>query len=300
VNATPLMILSGAAGGLGLALMIVALVPSRPLLGDTLQRLSGEDRLRDHAATAGYPGSGPLEERLGPRLVPYVRPLLVWRMPTADLRMLGRGTDAYLARKATYAVVGLLFPAAMLALVSTLVTPLPVFVPVLVSLAFGAFGWYAVDVEVAEAATRARGEFRAGVEAYFRLVAQARVSGAGPSEALELACADGNGWVFRRIRDRVLSAPLEGISAWDALSDLAAEMRIGELDDLGRIMAAASDEGQRVYDALSSKADALEDAATAAELEEANQRSEKLSMPVSLMALAFFIVVLVPALLSVK
>src|SRR4051794_29916757 len=100
VNATPLMILSGALGGLGLALLIVALVPSRPLLGDTLQRLSGEDRLREHAATAAYPGSGPLEERLGPRLVPYVRPLLVWRMPVTDLRMLGRSTDAYLARKA--------------------------------------------------------------------------------------------------------------------------------------------------------------------------------------------------------
>ncbi|MFD2400004.1 type II secretion system F family protein [Prauserella oleivorans] len=144
-----------------------------------------------------------------------------------------------------------------------------------------------------DAATR-REEFRSAVIAYLDLVAQERMAGRAAAQALSEAADVFDGWAFTRIRGTLAHAQRAGHLPWEALTRLADRMSSPELADVADIASTAAD-GAAVHATLTAKATGLRRAALATEKAAANTRSQRLTLPVTLLLLGFLLLVLYPA-----
>jgi len=147
---------------------------------------------------------------------------------------------------------------------------------------------------VREQARTAREEFRRAVGAYLNLIAQQRTAGASPTQAMTEAAAIADGWQFVRIRVALEHGRRRGITPWDSLRQLADRLGSTELGELADVMASAS-HGSAVATTLSSQAAALRTAAIAADQADANEVSERMIYPVTLLGLGFLLLLVYPA-----
>jgi type II secretory pathway component PulF len=129
------------------------------------------------------------------------------------------------------------------------------------------------------------------------LVALERKSGgSGIRQALENAARVGDSWPFRRIADALTRSRLAGISAWDALSELAAELNLPDLDEFADLMRLAGEESTQVYDSLRARSRELRAAQLTTELAKANAADERMAFPIVAMTVIFTMIVIAPAL----
>lgn len=296
--ANPLAVLAGVVCGLGVLLAVTAVLPVRPDLRAALAHLAAqpapvsplsvggaEERLRGWEYTTG----AWLARRL-------LRPAGGLRVPTADLAILSRPVEVFLAQKLAMGLLGLALPAALFALLGMLGLHLPITLPVAAGLVFAAVLSFAPDLVVRAAGKEARDEFRHAVAAYLNLVALERAADGGPTESLERAATVAHGWAFARIAEALTRARIAGLTSWTALSQLAEKLGVGELADLADIVALAGGEGAAIYDTLLGKATSMRRAATAADEARANARSEQMTLPAVLLFLGFLILLVYPAL----
>jgi len=289
-----LSILAGCLVGLGVALIVWRLAPAHPHLGAALDRLAPQRGTLDFTPIAAATS---LQDRLG-LWVQRTLPVTSWgKTPTRELALLRIPVHRYYGEKALYFVVGLLFPT-LAALVLSLVgfTP-PVLVPLAGSLALGVGLSFLPDYNARTGARAARDEFTRALGAYLDLVALERHGGAGTTQALETAADVGDSWVFQRLREELARARWSGIAPWDGLSELADELGLPELGDLAGIMRLSGEEGATVYATLRARAAALRTALLTDEQARANAAGEKLSVPVSLLALIFLLLLAMPSVL---
>lgn len=296
--ADPLAVLAGVACGLGIFLTVAAILPARPDLRSALAHLAaqpvptaplsfggGEERPDGWEYTTG--------RWLAARLL---RPAGGLRVPTADLAILGRPVEVFLAQKLSMGLLGLALPATLYAVFGLLGLHLPIALPVATGLVFAGGLSLAPDVVVRAAGKEARDEFRHAVAAYLNLVALERAADGGPTESLERAATVARGWAFTRIADTLASARIAGLTPWVALSQLAERLGVTELADLADIVSLAGGEGAAIYDTLLGKATSMRRAATAADEARANSRSEQMTLPTVLLFLGFLILLVYPAL----
>jgi Flp pilus assembly protein TadB len=176
--------------------------------------------------------------------------------------------------------------------------PLPVTVPVVVTLAAMVAGWLLPDLHVKQDAAKARAEFSRAHGSYTDLVALERSAGGSAArQALENAAEIGDSWPFRRIRDELARSRFSGEPPWDAIHQLADELGLPTLDDVADIMRLAGAEGTQVYDTLRARSTALRSALLAAEQTKANALSGHMAIPTTLMAIVFCITIVTPAVL---
>ena len=119
------VVLAGVCAGLGCFLLIRELIPAPPRLDAALARLAA-DATAEPSARASH--------RLARRVVASVPWLPV---PSADLRLLGRDTETWVASKVALGLLGLAVPAALSALLALGGVRCGWTVPVAVSLAMG-------------------------------------------------------------------------------------------------------------------------------------------------------------------
>jgi hypothetical protein len=286
---------SGALAGLGLFLLVRALlVVEQPRLADALARLDGRAQL--HVSTpetqdrwariAGRGGAW-----LGARL-----PGMGVRAPGQALALIGWTPEGYAVRKVGLAVFGAALVPVLTAVLGVTGVRLPVVVPLAGSLALAGVLFLVVDLVVRDQAAEARAQMRRALCSYLDLVSLRRDASEGPTIALERAAALGEGWVFRRITDALLSARLAGAQPWDGLRRLAEDTGVGELADVADIAAVAAVEGAAIAPTLRARASSLRVQLLAEEEAAANTASEKLSAPVALLSIAFLLLFLYPAL----
>lgn len=296
--ADPLSVLAGVICGLGVFLAATAVLPARPELRSALAHLSAAPA---PAPTLSLTGA---EQRisgweyatgrwLAARLL---RPAGGLRVPIADLAILNRPVEVFLAQKLAMGLLGLALPAAAFAVLGLLGLHLPITLPILVGLAVAGLLSFAPDLVVRAAGKEARDEFRHAVAAYLNLVALERAADGGPTESLERAATVASGWAFTRIADALAHARIAGLAPWTALSELADRLGASELADLADIVALAGGEGAAIYDTLLGKATSMRRAATAADEARANARSEQMTLPTVLLFLGFLILLVYPAL----
>lgn len=286
--------LPGVAFGLALACAVAAFAQPAPIrLSAALARLNARDQMSDDPDT-----------RLG-RYERWLVPLAVraarssnrwWGLPTRDLDACGLSPTRYLGRRIAWAGSSAALAAVLWLVLAAGGVGLAAGVLVF-AVALGAIAGSAVPVlELAETARKRRDEFRRSIAAYLDLVAQERASGAAAGPALIEAARVADSWPFRSVHAALLRAEHAGDTPWEALVRLAARMGVPELGDVADIAAAAAD-GAAVYSALTTKARGLRHATLAADRADANSRSQRLALSVTLLLIGFVLLAFYPALI---
>jgi Flp pilus assembly protein TadB len=268
--------------GLGCWLVVSELVPAAPDLLAAIRRL-------DSGGSLGRPAAWPARrsDRSGaaPRWLP---------VPSADLRLLGQDPSGWLAKKIAYGVLGLALAPVLSALLVLGGRPVPWLLSAGASVALGTLMFCLPDVVTRVNATERRADFRHALTSYLDLVALERGAGAAPTEALEAASAIGGGWAFERIRGALDQARKASVPPWDGLSALAAEIGVAELTDVAEIAGVAGQEGARILDTLTARAESMRAQALTAMKARAAARSTTMVLPIALLAGGFLVLLIFP------
>jgi len=290
-----LALASGALITLGLVIAVWRLVPAAPDLGDVVERLSPSHGRRQRAA-AEVPVTGG-KERLGLWALRHL-PAGMWgRIPTRELALLRLSLLRFYGEKITFALLGLVFPSLLVLVVGLFGFQLPLVIPVAASLALAVGGWFLPNYNVRDDAKRGRLEFHRALGAYVDLVALERNAGSGPRQAMEVAAGIGHSWVFRRVGEELARSRWSGQAPWDALTTLADDLGVPELGDLADIMRLSGEEGAQVYATLRARSTALRTALLTNAQGKANEVSERMVVPGSLLGVVFIALLVTPPLL---
>lgn len=290
-----LALASGALITLGLVLAVWRLVPAAPDLGNVVERLSPTYGRRRRGAV-DVPVTGG-KERVGLWAMRNL-PGGVWgRVPNRELALLRISLPRYYGEKITFALLGLVFPSVLVLVVRLFGFQVPVVVPVAASLALAGALWFLPNLNVRDDAKRGRLEFHRALGAYVDLVALERNSGSGPRQAMEAAAGIGHSWVFHRVGEELARSRWSGQAPWDALTTLADEVGVPELADLADIMRLSGEEGAQVYATLRARSTALRTALLTNAQGKANELSERMVVPGSLLGVVFIALLVTPPLL---
>ncbi|GII52803.1 hypothetical protein Pth03_11920 [Planotetraspora thailandica] len=279
-----LVLASGALIGLGASLAVAVVFPAPPALAPAMERLrSGASRRASESD---------LRTRAAQRLA---RTVVGARVPRADLALLGKTAEDYLAQKGMMLLLGAAGPVVFWAWCALLGVVLPWTVSWGACLAFAVAVFFAPDASVRGQAAEARKAFRQAIVAYLDLVALARAAGAGPADALESAAKVGGGWTFRRLGLALDPARRGTGSAWDELTKLSEEVGVPELADLASIAGLAGTRGASILDTLMAKAQSLREVELSAEVSRARSRTETMTVPMALSVIGFLLLLGYPA-----
>lgn len=293
-----LALAAGALIGLGIALLVWRLAPAQPDLTDVLTRLSPQ---RPHtsadAEASGRPGDG--RERVGLWAIKTLPAALWARTPVRELAILRIPLARFYGDKILYAMVGLAIPPFLGAFFALIGLGVPVVIPGVGTLALAVVMFLLPDHNVRDDAKKARAEFARALSAYIELVALERGSGSGSRQAMEVAAAVGDSWVFRRLEEELARSRWSGQAPWDALHALADELGLPELDDFADIMRLSGEQGAQIYGNLRARAASMRSATLNAELAKANEVGERMTIPMSLLGVIFLAILVAPSLLRV-
>lgn len=287
---------AGALVGLGVAFLMWRLAPADPDLEEALARLS-PNRTRTH--TPSSQTATDRRERLGLWGMKTL-PAGAWgKVPTKELAILRVPLSRFYGEKVLFALLGAVGPPLLVTLFNVMGLGLPLVVPVIGSLAAAVLLFFLPNYNARDDAKKARVEFSRALGAYIDLVALERNSGAGPRQAMEVAAGVGDSWVFRRLGEELARTRWSGVTPWEALHNLAAELGLPELDDLADIMRLSGEEGAQIYSNLRARSAGMRTAMLNAEKATANEIGERMSIPMSMLGVIFLAILVTPSLLRV-
>lgn len=299
ITGLQLALAGGGLVGLGLAIALWRLAPAHPDLDDVLTRTAPQrvTYRREGPAEAGTEVLT-AQERLGLWSMRHLPARLLSGVPRQELALLQIPVQQHYGRKAAQALGGLLAPPVLTLLAAALGTSVPVAFPVLGSIVLAFLLFKTPDAEVMARAKRARIEFTRALGAYVDLVALERNAGSGPRQAMEVAAGIGDSWVFLRLREELARSRWNQEAPWDALQALSVELGLPELEDFADIMRLSS-EGAQVYSNLRARSASMRAAMLNDELAKANETSERLGIPRTLLGITTLALFAAPALLSI-
>ncbi|MEU4571933.1 type II secretion system protein [Nonomuraea sp. NPDC023979] len=295
-------VLAGGVAGLGLFVLLRALFPARPGL---VARLLALDAVREDAESPRIQLVLPDEEvsafrrGLGLRLV-RLYGARGWEVRSirADLALVGRSFEGFLATKALLAVSGLLaFPVLFgwLVLMGWGASPaIPFWVALIAAVVF----FFLPDLQIRRDAAARRRDFRHVVGAFLDLVSMNLAGGRGVPEALMMAVSvsgEQPNWAIGRIRDALSGARIVGITPWQALGQLGEEINIDELRDLSAALGLVADDGAKVRASLTARAATLRRRELAEIEGRAGERSQSMLVAQLLLCAGFVIFLSFPA-----
>lgn len=292
MTALQLELLAGAAIALGVLLIARALAPGTPDLGSAFAAMAPAP------ATTG-PGPADLQSRVGLWAGARLPALARSRVPDADFAILAVNPITHTGRKLLAGVYGLAFPMLANTALAAAGMPLPWPVPAAAGLATAALFYTIPDGALRDRAARARLDFARALVSYIDLVGLERRAGAGTAAAMESAAATADNWVFLRLRTALGTARYAGVSPWDSLSLLAADIGVPQLDDVANIMRLAGEESTSVADALTARSEALRNQLAEDEHAAANAAGERMWIPGSLLVVIYLVLLAGPGVIRV-
>jgi len=295
VSPLQLAVLGGMITAAGLVLGVAAVRPGAPKLSLVLAQLNHGAPIE--AAGSGSQGAGG-RAPWGRALLPAPVVALAQRYLGAasqDLSILGMSRAELAGRTAGLAIVGLLGPSVLYAVLLVAGLDVPALLPAVVSVGLGALGWVIPSRQVGDRAARARQEFLAALTAFLALVGLERAARGSPTEALEEASRISGAWPFVMIHAELLRAELAGAPPWDGLRELGGRIGVDQLTNLADIVASAAD-GAAVFETLLAEARNLRNAELTDQQAKAGVAGEQRTLPAIVIATGFIMLVLYPAL----
>ncbi|USQ77784.1 type II secretion system F family protein [Ornithinimicrobium cryptoxanthini] len=291
-----ILIAAGSLVGLGVALILFQLVPTQPDLGQALSRLSpaGARQTQARQLPAGTAnGSEDVRDVLG-SWAERVLPAALWgKVKAPDLAVLGISPARLYGEKILYAFLGLLAGPILSAAVMFSFS-IPFYLPVIATLILAAGLWFIPTYNVRTDAADARVAFARSLGAFVDLVTLEMAAGSGPRQAMEAAATVGDSWVFRRLREELARTRWSGITPWDALRGLGEEIDMPDLHELADIMRLSGEDGAAIYPQLKARATSMRAAILSAQKSKANETSEAMTLPMTLLALIFLLILITP------
>jgi tight adherence protein C len=286
----------GALAGLGLFLLIVALVPRRLSLA---RRIAALDEVRSPVSRAVRQVVDERESELSRRLGRTLAAFCAeqgWQFPSlrANLSLIGKSFENYLATKVLLALLGLLAGPVVLLAVSAAGFRVSLILPVWFGAALAAVFFFLPDLEVRQKAEARRRDFRHAIGAFLDLVSMNLSGGRGVPEALMAASEIGSGWALWRIRDALANARISGQTPWQALGMLGDEVRVGELRDLAAALGLVADDGAKVRESLGARAASLRRRELADLEGQAGEKSQSMLVAQMLLCAGFLIFLTYP------
>jgi tight adherence protein C len=286
-------VLAGALAGAGLFLFLLALLPRRPSLARQVATFDGP-HLPPPRAGAGR-RDGRVSRRLGRALAAFCAEQ-GWEFPSlrANLSIVGRSFENFLATKVLLGLFGLLLGPLLLVLFGLAGVRIPVVVPVWLGLAVGGAFFFLPDLEVKQQADARRRDFRHAIGAFLDLVSMNLSGGRGVPEALMAASEIGYGWALWRLRDALANARITGQTPWQALGALGEEVRVDELRDLAAALGLVADDGAKVRESLTARAASLRRRELADLEGQAGEKSQSMLVAQMLLCAGFLIFLTYP------
>ncbi|WP_329336028.1 type II secretion system F family protein [Streptomyces sp. NBC_00663] len=294
----------GAVIGLGIYVLVRALMPSKRSAVAQVARI---DAMRargaayESARTSADQGRiGSLRADVGLRVAEfYMQQGWELRSLRADLAVLDRGWEKFLATKVLLGVAGLFFGPFLFAVAWTLSLGSSPIIPVWLALTFGAIFFFLPDLEVRRDAAEKRRDLRRVIGAYLDLVSMSLAGGRGLPEALMAAAEVSDGWATQRIRNALADARITGISQWQALGALGEELGVEELKDLSASLALVADDGAKVRESLASRAETMRHRELAEIEGSAGEKSQSMLVAQLLLCAGFLVFLIFPAAMRV-
>ncbi|MGV9324002.1 type II secretion system F family protein [Streptosporangium sandarakinum] len=300
-------VLAGGVLGLGLFLLFRALFPARPGLVTRLLALDaareGTDAPRARLVLPDEEVSA-FRRSLGERLARFYA-ARGWeaRSARADLALLGRSFEGFLATKALLAASGLLAFPLLVGWLALMGWGVSLTVPLWAALAVAGVFFVLPDLQTKRDAARMRRDFRHVVGAFLDLVAMNLAGGRGVPESLMMAVSvgspnaddDGANWAMARIREALGNARIVGITPWQALGQLGDEINVDELRDLSAALGLVADDGAKVRTSLTARAATLRRRELAEVEGQAGERSQSMLVAQLLLCAGFVIFLSYPA-----
>ncbi|HEV2636165.1 MAG TPA: type II secretion system F family protein [Actinocrinis sp.] len=298
------VILCGGLVGFAVFVFIYALFPARRSAAGTVAQI---DALRERGQSFGQPvrrerdQEAPLKEQIGTWLSDvYARQ--GWKQTTvrADLNILERPWETFLATKVGLAALGFFAIPILFALAWLLGLHLNVLIPLWLALLAAGGCFMLPDLEVRNEGKAKREDFRRVVGAYLDLVSMNLAGGRGLPEALMAAAELSDSPAIRRIRIALTDARLSGQTQWTALRMLGEQIGIEELQDLGFALALVADDGAKIRQSLSSRAETMRRRELAELESKAGARSQSMLVAQMLLCTAFLLFLMYPAVAQIS
>jgi tight adherence protein C len=287
-------LLVGAIGGAALFLLVFALLPRRTTLAKQVAAFDTERPLRGRSAYLATDESE-FSKRIGKGLAAFCAEQ-GWEFPSlrANLSLIGKSFENYLATKVLLALFGLLLSPILLIFLSLAGIHLPIVIPIWVGLILAGIFFFLPDLEVKQKADERRRDFRHAIGAFLDLVSMNLAGGRGVPEALMAASEIGSGWALGRIRDALAGARIAGQTPWQALGMLGDEVRVDELRDLAAALSLVAEDGAKVRESLTARAASLRRRELADLEGEAGEKSQSMLVAQMLLCAGFLIFLTYP------
>ncbi|MCX5559850.1 type II secretion system F family protein [Streptomyces sp. NBC_00038] len=300
-------IVIGAVLGLGIFALVRALMPSKRSAVAQVARIDAM-RARGAAYESAHHGGdkgdagrlGSVRAQVGARVSEfYMQQGWEQRSLRADLAVLERSWENFLATKVLLAAGGVFFGPLIFAVVWTIGFSRSPIIPVWLALLFAVVFFFLPDLEVRRDAADKRRDLRRVIGAYLDLVSMSLAGGRGLPEALMAAAEISDGWATRRIRSALADARITGISQWQALGSLGEELGVEELKDLSASLALVADDGAKVRDSLASRAETMRHRELSDIEGSAGEKSQSMLVAQLLLCAGFLVFLIFPAAMRV-
>ena len=304
MNDLTMPITVGAVIGLGFYVLVRALMPSKRSAISQVARIdamrargSAYESARRQADTSRF---GSLRAEVGQRVAEfYLQQGWEQRSLRADLAVLDRSWEKFLATKVLLGVAGLFFGPFLFAIVWTLAIADSPIIPVWLALLCAAVFFFLPDLEIRRDAAKKRRDLRRVIGAYLDLVSMSLAGGRGLPEALMAAAEISEGWANQRIRNALSDARITGVSQWQALGQLGEELGVEELKDLSASLALVADDGAKVRESLASRAETMRHRELAEIEGSAGEKSQSMLVAQLLLCAGFLVFLIYPAAMRV-
>ena len=215
----------------------------------------------------------------------------------AALRVVGRPFAVHVGYLIVGAIAGLVLPSLILALLSlTGVVSLGVFVPVGLSLLAAMLIPTIIHSSAVADADEIRIDLRHQLSAYLDMTTMLLAGNTGHEGALQQAAEAGDGLLFRQLRKRMREVATTGQSLVHALSLVADDFEMPELEQVASAAALSAAEGAPVAKTLAAKCSTLRSTLAADDERKARVRNDKVTPPLVGMAVLFMALLIYPAL----
>jgi len=155
--------------------------------------------------------------------------------------------------------------------------------------------WMMTISKLQATATKLQRDMDLSVAVFLDLINVLLAGGAGVETAMIAAAGAGDGWGFEQLRTAMARAQSSRRSYWDALRETGQAFGIESLEEVANSVQLAGEHGARIRQSLSSKAASLRIRNLARIEHEAEQRTERMGIPVVFLFIGFILLVGYPA-----